>query len=394
MASASAANSFAILGAPPEFDQPLEGKQDYWPSWGQYEAAFRGIFSRQYYTNQGPLTARLEERLSTVFRVKHAVCVTNTTIALIMAAEAMGLQGRVIVPALASISVLQSLAWVSLKPIFCDVDPTTHQIDIDEVAARLKIDGGDIAAILAVNLWGNVCDAAALRHCANKYGVRLYFDSVHAFGNVVNGIPVGNVGDVEVFSLHAGRIMGGAEGGFLCTNDDILAARLRNIRSSYGAGPPVAVVKTSNGRMSEAQAALGLLHLDDFSRLQSSNQKLFHKYEIGLSGIPGLRLLKPRGMDSGNYAYVVCEIEERQFGLTRDRLLAVLIAENINARGYVCFDTVLGEERPYAFPRATQASHNSFQLPLGADVSEQAVERVCRRIGAAQAHAGEIRSVR
>jgi len=285
------------------------------------------------------------------------------------------------------------LAWVGLEPLFCDVDPKTHQIDVEKVAALLKESGNNIAAILAINHWGSKCDAAALQRQADQFRTRLYFDSVHAYGNVAKRTSVGNFGDVEVFSLHAGQIMGGAEGGFLCTNDDLLAARLRNIRSSYGAGTPVAVVKTSNGRMSEAQAALGLLHLDDFPQLQSRNRELFGKYESGLGKIPGVRMLKPSGVDSSNHAYLICEIEENAFGMNRDKLLKVLRAENINAQHHACFETALTcPERTQQFPHATEASRACLQLPLGADVSTEAVERVCARIAAARSDAAGILS--
>lgn len=384
---------FGILGDPPEFDMALEGQQDYRPSWDRYERVFREIFSRQYYTNQGPLTSELEERLGAFLGIKHVVCVTNTTIALIMAAEAMGLRGLVVVPALVSTSVLQSLAWVGLDPLFCDVDTTTHQIDIDQAAALLKKNTGNIAAILAVNPWGGMCNAAALRVQASHFGVRLYFDSVHAFGNCSIVASSSDMGEVEVFSLQAGRVLGGGEGGFLCTKDDLLAARLRNIRSSYGAGSPIAVVKTSNGRMSEAQAALGLLHLDDFPLLQARNRELFCAYKDGLGKVPGLRLLKPDGADN-NHAYLICEIDEHIFGMSRDRLVAVLKAENISARHHECFKTALTchEDEADAFPNAAKISRTCFQLPLGEGVSKEAVERVCMRIAVVRASAARILS--
>lgn len=380
--------SFGILSGSPRFDTVLEGDQAYLPAPERYESAFRDIFTRQYYTNQGPLASRLEERLSAFHGVRHAVCVTNATIGLIMAAEAMGLHGRVIVPALASVSVLQSLTWAGLEPLFSDVDSRTHQIDADYTADLLNQGHSDIAAILAVNQWGSVCDTATLRDLARQFGVRLYFDSVHAFANIVNGAPIGGQGDIEVFSLHSGQIMGGAEGSFLCTNDDSLAGRLRNIRSSYGAGIPVTVSKTSNGRLSEAQAALGLMHLDDFPRLQSANTKLFQRYESGLRSILGIRLLKPSGIDSSNYAYLICEIDESEFGMSRDCLVSVLKADNVNARHLMSFETAMTCPTSVThLPRAAKIMRNHLQLPLGPDVSTQDVDRVCTLIAAAKIHA-------
>jgi len=350
--------NFGILSGRPGFESLLEGDQRYLPTPERYETAFRDIFARQYYTNQGPLTSRLEERLCACYGVRHAVCVTNATIGLLMAAEAMELKGRVVVPALISASALQSLIWVGLEPLFCDVDPVTHQIDIDHATDLLKQGHRDIAAILAVNLWGNVCDAAALRGLADRFGMRLYFDSVHAF---TTG-----------------------------SNIDALAARLRNIRSSYGAGTPVAVAKTSNGRMSEAQAALGLMHLDDFPQLRLGNLELFHRYENGLRKIPGLHLLKP--VDYSSFAYLVCEVDDSVFGMNRDCLLAVLKAENVNARHHPSLETALTlpTAAPHLLPRTAKIVRNYFQLPLGTDVSTHDVDQVCSLIAAANAHAATL----
>jgi dTDP-4-amino-4,6-dideoxygalactose transaminase len=379
---------FAILDGPPRFQNLLEGNQTYLPSRERYEYAFRDIFNRQYYTNQGPLTSRLEERLAAFHGVRNVVCVTNATIGLIMAAEAMELRGRIIVPALASVSVLQSLEWAGIEPLFCDVDPVSHQIDTNQTSYLLNQGHGEIAAILAVNQWGSICDVVALRNLAGQFGTRLYFDSVHAFADIAAGSPICGLADVQVLSVHSGRIMGGAEGGFLCTNDDALAARLRNIRSSYGAGTPVTVAKTSNGRMSEAQAALGLMHLEDFQERQFSNHRLFNCYARGLETLSGLRLLKPSGANSSNYAYLICEIDESTFGMSRDCLVAVLKAENVSARHHACFETALQNpaSKEY-FPQAAKIIRNYFQLPLGVDISENDVGHVCSLIAAAKANA-------
>ena len=91
----------------------------------------------------------------------------------------------------------------------------------------------------------------------------------------------------------------------MTTNDDDLAKRLRNIRSSYGAGPPVQVVKTSNGRMSEAQAAIGLLSLDNFSNIVARNEELFGLYRKGLADIDGLRLVAPVNVSRSNFQFAV-----------------------------------------------------------------------------------------
>ena len=126
-------NKFALSGGDAFFPQALPVGQLYFPSWDRYKAAMRGIFERRYYTNQGPLVQQLEGRLQDYLGVKHAICITNATIGLMMAAEALELSGKVIVPSYTFIASPQSLSWAGIEPVFCDVDPSTHQIAIDKL---------------------------------------------------------------------------------------------------------------------------------------------------------------------------------------------------------------------------------------------------------------------
>ena len=156
------------------------------------------------------------------------------------------------------------------------------------------------------------------------------------------------------------------------------------MRSSAGAGKPVEVTKTVNGRMSEAQAAIALMGLEDFPANQKNNETLHRLYEVRLAAIPGLRLVKPTGVNFSNYQYAVCRVDEHEFGLSRDLLIALLKAENVGAQRY--FYPGLHRSVPYAqelpqylerLPNTDRICASSIQLPLGALVSDQAVELIC-----------------
>ncbi len=387
---------FALLGGVPTFAKLLPVGQLYFPSWDRYEAAMRGIIERRYYTNQGPLTQQLEERLQDYLGVKHAICVTNATIGLMMASEALELSGKVIMPSFTFIASAQSLSWTGIEPVFCDVDPATHQITIDKLDALID---EQVSGIMGINLWGDACNPVALEKFAHSRGLKLYFDSAHAFGCVVGSTRIANFGSIEVFSFHATKVLSATEGGCLCTNDDMLAARLRNIRSSYGAGKPVPVVKTSNGRMSEAQAAIALMSLEDFPQNQQKNELLFRIYEGRLEHIPGIRLVKPSGVTFSNYQYIICDVYEDVFGLSRDSLIAVLKAENVNARRYFYPGThrSIGycDNLPSYEGRLPVTDHlcaSCMQLPVGAMVDSNAVEMICEIIDRAQSNSRRLRS--
>lgn len=386
----------ALLGGTAAFAKMLPVGQLYFPSWDRYEAAMRGIFERRYYTNQGPLVQQLEARLQEFLDVKHVICVTNATIGLMMAAEALGLSGKVVLPSFTFIASAQSLSWTGIEPVFCDVNPSTHQIDIDKIDALLD---DQVTGIMGVNLWGGASDPLALESFAYDRDLKLYFDSAHAFGCEVNHKKIAGFGSLEVFSFHATKILSATEGGCLCTNDVMLAAKLRNIRSSYGAGRPVPVVKTSNGRMSEAQAAIALMSLDDFPENQKKNAMLFCKYEERLKNIPGIKLVKPAGVTFSNYQYLVCEVDENIFGLSRDSLIAVLKAENVNARRY--FYPGVHRSAGYKnsirgliddLPVTESLCASCIQLPIGAMVDCDSVDMICEIIDKCQRSAGLLKS--
>jgi dTDP-4-amino-4,6-dideoxygalactose transaminase len=382
-------SGLALFGADPVLPRRLPLGQRNFPSWTRYEAAFRDIFARQYYTNHGPLAQALEARLAARLNVRHAMCVTTAGIGLALAAQALGLKGKVVVPALSYVGTAQSLAWANVSPAFCDVSRDTGHITIDTVTPLLS---QDVTGILGVNLWGSAFDVDGIAKLADSRGIPLYIDSSHGFGCEIAGKPIGGFGRLEVISFHAAHILGAAEGAVMCTDDDDLAAHVRNIRSNYGSGRPVPVGKTSNGRLSEAQAAIALMNLDDMPELMARNERLYETYGTHLSDIPGLRVVAPAGVNRSNHETLVCRIDAQAFGLTRDALIAALAPENIEARG----DHGLGVQchaalaTGHALGNTQHWCESVLQLPLGAGMDEQIVERIAERIRVVQRHAGDI----
>src|SRR5438045_661118 len=185
---------------------------------------------------------------------------TNNSIALMIAILAMETKGKVIIPALSHINVAQSVKWTGLEYRFCDIHPDYPTIDV----TQLKTDEiNDTGLIIALNPFGHACDIETLEAYAKSKQQKLIFLSDAAFGQKYKGKMFGGFGDLEIFSFNQSEMVNAAEGACVTTNDDLLAAKLRNIRSSYGAGKAVPIPYTGNGRMSEIQAGLALLSLDE-----------------------------------------------------------------------------------------------------------------------------------
>jgi dTDP-4-amino-4,6-dideoxygalactose transaminase len=391
--------SLAVLGAKPSFSELLPVGQFYWPEWERYEHAARDIFSRRYYVSQravGPLVVQLQRRLQEFIGVKHAILVGSATIGLMITTHTLGLEGKVIVPSWASIATIQSLLWSKCQPVFCDIDPESQQMSLASV--RRLLEGGEIKGILGVHLWGNALPVDELEMLAEEYGVALYYDAAHAFGCRVNERAIGTFGRAEVFSFHADNILSTAEGGCITTNDDALAAKLRAMRGDHVSGTGV-MVQSATARMSEIQAAIGLMMLDDFDRNRRNNEKQHHSYEKGLSAIPGIRILKRPAVTRCNCQNFVGEVDNSEFGLTRDELLAVLRAENVAAERH--FYPSSHAVTPFSeialehgqLKNTELAARSTLQLPLGARVTADAIERICGIVRESHIHSKPIKSV-
>jgi len=367
----------ALLGGTPAFSQPLPVGQLYYPSFAEYQRLMGRLFDSGWYTNHGPLAQEAEARLAGFFGTRHAVVMANATIGLMALAVALDLKGPVAVPAFTFPATAQAFTWAGCEVTFCDVEATTHMVSARTLGQCLASTSGSARpeALVAVNLWGSACATAELAGACEQAGVKLVFDSAQAAGTSLAGRKVGGNGLAEVFSFHATKILSSAEGGCVATNDDELADRLRNVRSSYGAPRHVAVRGTLNGRFSEAQAALVLHSLEDFERRVDRNRSVLATYRSLLSQVPGLELYEPAPTVVANASYAVVSVDEEAFGLGRDALVKVLRAENVLARDY--FAPGLHKVPPYAGTRCArlatteQLCKRLLQLPVGAQAGPE-----------------------
>jgi dTDP-4-amino-4,6-dideoxygalactose transaminase len=382
---------FALLGGTPEFAAELHVGQLYFPEWKQYEAAMRGIIDRKYYTNHGPLIRELEARLEDFFQIGNVITVTNATIGLYLVCLALELEGKVLMPAFTFVATAQAHVLAGLDPVFCEVDPRSHQMTPATAEQALE---ARVSAVCPVNLWGGSTDIPALDDWARSHNLPLFFDSAHGFGVERLEGKLGRFGRAEVFSFHATKIMTATEGGCICTDDDELAERIRNMRSNYGIRRPMPVSLTVNARMSEAQAAIALMSLEGIDGRIANNRVIFDAYRSALDTVPGVRLVQPSNVTGSNYQCIVIEITEDRFGLSRDLLWSVLRAEGVRARRYfkpgvhrsIPFDT-LYPQYVEALPITDALCDTVLQLPIGALVTTEDAERIGSLICDAHAYA-------
>ncbi len=188
--------------------------------------------------------------------------------------------------------------------------------------------------IIAVHLWGRPCDIDGLTEIARRRGLKLLFDSAHAFGCSYGGRMIGSFGDAEVFSFHATKFLNSLEGGAVTTNDSELAEKLRLMRNfgftTYDKTQSIGV----NGKMNEVSAAMGLTNMESMDEFIAINRGHYKQYQDQLAGLDGVSFALYDEQERSNYQYVVVEIDASKTGIDRDELLTILHAENVLARRY------------------------------------------------------------
>lgn len=339
------------------------------------------ILDRGWLTNAGPCVHELQEKLADFLNVKHCICTANGSIALELAIRAAGLCDEVIIPSFTFIATAHSLQWQQITPVFCDVDPLTHNIDPARVEQMIT---PRTTGIIGVHLWGRPCQVDVLQEIADRHGLKLLFDAAHAFGCSSGGKMIGGFGEAEAFSFHATKFFNSFEGGAVATNDDRLANEVRLMKNfGFTDYDRVDYIGT-NGKMSEPSAAMGLTNLEHIEEVVEHNRENHSRYQEGLADLPGLELARYDQDEDCNYQYVIVEVDKEACGFTRDELMAILHAENVLARRY--FYPGCHNMQPYRsyFPNAglvlphTQAlTQRVLCLPTGKEVGAEAIAMIC-----------------
>jgi dTDP-4-amino-4,6-dideoxygalactose transaminase len=379
--SKNSVEELSILGGPPAFSESLHVGR---PNIGNRAALLTRIndlLDRHWLTNNGPFVQEFEQRVASFLGVKHCIAMCNATVALEIAARALELHGEVIVPSFTFIATAHALQWQEITPVFCDVDPVTHNLDPNKVEAVIT---PRTTGIVGVHVWGRPCAIEALSETARRRDLKLMFDAAHAFGCSHRGCMIGNFGQAEVFSFHATKFFNTFEGGAVVTNDDDLATKIRLMTNFGFAGYDNVIYVGTNGKMSEVSAAMGLTGLESLDEFIAANRRNYAAYQIGLRVVPGVQLIAYDEAERNNYQYVIIEVDESVTGISRDDLVRVLHAENVLARRY--FYPGCHEMEPYRsyfphagllLPETEQLTQRVISLPTGMAVGSQEIETIC-----------------
>lgn len=245
----------------------------------------RRSYDERVFSNSGPAARRLEAALGERYAGsgREVILTASCTAGLTAALLAMGATGRVIIPAFTFPATAQAVLQSGCLPVFCDVSPTTWELDPDALATVLR--RYPASAVVHVRAFGFCRDLAAVTAVAARYGARLIVDAAAALGgHLADGTPVGRHGDAEVFSMHVTKVFGIGEGGAIFTTTEH-ARRVRRA-CNFGLEGSDVVMPGLNAKLSDVHAAIGLAVLDRIDAFIARRREVGVRYDRLLTDCP------------------------------------------------------------------------------------------------------------
>jgi dTDP-4-amino-4,6-dideoxygalactose transaminase len=387
--------SLAILNGEPSLPEKLHVGGPNIGDRGRLMGRIQDILSRRWLTNGGVYVREFERRIAEMTGVRHCIAMCNGTVALEIAIRAMGWSGEVIVPSFTFVATVHALRWQGITPVFCDIDPRTHNIDPAGVESLIT---PRTTGILGVHVWGRPCDTESLEEIARRHRVGLLFDAAHAFACSRHGRMIGSFGSAEVYSFHATKFINAFEGGAVVTNDSDLAARVELMRNFGFAAYDRVVSLGMNGKMHEVSAAMGLTSLESLDEFVRINRRNHEQYRRELADVVGLDVVAYDDAERNNYQYVPMTVDDDCLELSRDDLVRILIAENVMARRYFYPGCHLMEpyrsESPDAcrrLPHTEALTRRILCLPTGSSVTPESISTICHLLRLAATRHRELR---
>ncbi|WP_026756653.1 DegT/DnrJ/EryC1/StrS family aminotransferase [Sediminimonas qiaohouensis] len=321
-------------------NDPLYVSRPLIPELSDLTALLQGVWASQQVTNEGSLHNQLEVALARHLEVSVAKLTCNGTAALQCALLSLDLPrgGEVITTPLTFAATAHAIMACGLTPVFADVDEVTLTLDPAAVARAIT---ERTVAVIGVHVYGTLCDHVALRDICNAHGLKLVFDAAHAFGATLEETPVGAMGDLSIFSLHASKLYNTFEGGLVTSTDPVDSQRLRLARNFGIENEEVVRSVGINGKMSELNAAIGLLNLQKYEEERAVRSALRTAYDRIVERFPGLtKQIRQVGVKQSEQYYMI-RVDPVTFGAGRDKIYTRLKDFQIFSRRYfwpICTD--------------------------------------------------------
>jgi len=306
----------------------------------------------------------------------------NGTNALLTALQCYELTGEVITTPYSFVATSHALVWNNLTPVFVDIDIDTLNIDPKKIESAIT---DKTTAILAVHCYGNPCAAVEIQKIADKYNLKVIYDAAHAFAVQDNQGSILNYGDLSILSFHATKVFNTFEGGAIISHDLETKQKIDRLKN-FGITSEIEVSNIgSNGKMSEVNAAFGLVQLTHVDQAIMQRKNIAEKYEQALQNVSGIQCVLSNAVVQHNYSYFPILINSQKYGKTRDELYELLKEHNVFARRYFYplitdFEAYKQYEKRFDLDIASRISNNVLCLPIYPDLSDDDLSLILKVI--------------
>jgi len=362
-------------------NKPIPVTSPLLPPLEEFMPYLQRIWDSRILTNGGGMHQALEKALADYLGVEHIALFANGTLALLTALQALRVTGEVITTPYSFVATGHSLLWNGLKPVFVDIDPVSLNLDPAKIEAAIT---PQTTAIMPVHCYGTPCDVAAIERIAENYNLKVIYDAAHAFAVRDAGGSILRHGDLSVLSFHATKVYNTFEGGAIICPDARTKQRINHLKN-FGFVDEVTVVAPGiNGKMSEINAAMGLLQLKHIDRALARRAEIDALYRRCLAGVPGLDCLRIPDKVQRNHSYFPILVED-EFALSRDELYQLMRSNDVLVRRY--FYPLISEfpmyrglpsAAPALLPVAQATARKVLCLPIHPDLRDEDVERICQ----------------
>lgn len=353
--------------------------QPHLPELKEFIPYLEQIWENKILTNNGPFHQDLERALCDYLGVEHISLFSNGTLALVTALQALRITGEVITTPYSFVATAHSLLWNNIEPVFVDIEADGYNIDPDRIEEAIT---HQTSAILPVHVYGTPCKVERIQHIADTHGLKVIYDAAHAFGVQYKGHSLLLHGDMSVLSFHATKVFNTFEGGCIISKDAATKQRVDFLKNFGFVNETTVTAPGINGKMSEINAAFGLLQLKHIDEVLDRRREIEAQYRTSLEGVDHIRILDAPTDTVGNASYFPILVG-RRYPLSRDELYDKLKSNDIYARRY--FYPLISEFPMYRnLPSATEANlanakqiaEQVISLPLYPALSPQDLDRI------------------
>jgi len=369
---------------------PIYITRPYLPPLAELMPMLEQIWDTRVLSNNGPFHQALEARLRDYLQVNHCSLVTNGMVALEAVIDAAGLEGEIVTTPYSFVATTHAVKRGQLEPVFVDVRESDLNIDPAQIEAAIT---PRTSAIVAVHCYGNPCALDEIDAIAKRHDLKVIYDAAHAFGVTWKGRGVLGWGDYATLSFHATKAFNTFEGGAIITRADLDRDAIERQRN-FGIENEVSIpVVGTNAKMSEFNAAVGLVQMDHFEKVVAARRAVDARYREMLADVDGIEPLAIPEDVVPNHSYFPVLVREG-FPVSRDALYDRLKAADIHARRYF-FPLLsnlpmyrdLPSAAPERLPVANRAADQVLCLPIHPELTHGQQDRVVGAVRAAAAGA-------